>query len=314
MKERQPKLENESQAANTVIMISPDTFKFNAQTADSNTFQKYINKSQKEIGNEALKEFRAMVGRLETAGIKVLVLPSRADIETPDAVFPNNWVSIHPDKKMVIYPMLAPNRRAERQVNLVEKQLAGLGFYPRVIDLSSWEDEGKVLEGTGSLVLDRENKVAFAIESSRTNKEAFERWCRIINYEGVFFHASDEKNEKIYHTNVIMGIGTKFAVLCLDSIKDNKERETVLKRLQASGREIITINLEQVRAYCGNVLELKNQEGETKIIMSQTSLDAFTEKQRDILEKFGDILAVNISTIESIGGGSARCMLAEVFT
>lgn len=302
------------QTTDTVVMITPDHFGFNPETAASNDFQVALDKSPEEIQKSALYEFQKMVETLAENNIRVITLPSRKDVITPDEVFPNNWFSHHGEESLlVIYPMLAPNRRLERQPRQLQGLLDSVGIRTAIVDFSHKEKSGQILEGTGSMVLDRENKIAFAIGSPRTSREAFEHWCRVMDYKGVFFYASNKEDKPIYHTNVIMGIGEKFTVVCFESIKDDKEREEVRRELEESGRKIIPITLDQVTAYCGNVLELKSKKGEPKIVMSKTSWNAFTPDQKETLQNFGDIVAVEIPTIETVGGGSARCMLAEIF-
>lgn len=299
------------QTTHTVVMISPDQFGFNPQTAQTNAFQKRTD-DETQDRNNALSEFWEMVSTLKENGITVLVLPSRDDVVTPDAVFPNNWFS-HQPGTLVIYPMLAPNRRDERQVGNLTNLLATIGVEPEIVDLSGDEKEGNILEGTGSLVLDRANKVAFAMESPRTTKEEFDKWCSQMGYRGVWFHAYDANDLPIYHTNVVMSVGDGFAVASLETIKDRVEKEMLEKELTANGRELINITREQLNSFCGNILQLKNSQGESKIIMSEAAKAAFTQEQLDTLSKYGDIVAVNIPTIETVGGGSARCMLAEIF-
>jgi len=312
MKETEPRHEQERQITDTVVMISPDTFGFNPETANSNSFQKHLNDSPESIRSMAVLEFNSMVNILKNCGINVLVIPSRENVITPDAVFPNNWFSHHQDGSLVVYPMLAPNRRKEKQIDNLVSCLNEVGMEVKTKDMSFFESEGKALEGTGSLVLDRANKTAFAIESPRTSKEVFDYWCKNMGYHGVLFHAYDEEDKPIYHTNVIMGIGEKFTVISLESIKNGSERLLVEKKLTLSGREIVPVTLDQVSSYCGNVLQLKSTKGDPVIVMSKTSFDAFDARQQTTLAKYGNIPFINIKTIETIGGGSARCMVAEI--
>lgn len=295
-------------------MVKPNHFGFNPETAESNVFQHYVSISEKEIQEKALVEFNQMVGILKQNGIRVLILESREDIITPDSIFPNNWFSHHSDGKLVIYPMLSPNRRAERQTQTLEKLLKSSGItVSEVVDLSVDENEANFLEGTGSLVLDREKKAAFAMESPRTVRAEFEKWRKLMGYEGVFFDAYDKDGFPIYHTNVTMSIGHEYSIICLESIKDLKERELVQSKLKGLGKEIIELSIEQIYKYCGNTLQVINNKGEAKIIMSKTAYEEFTDTQLKILKKYGEIIDVEIPTIETVGGGSARCMLAEVF-
>lgn len=295
-------------------MVSPNHFGFNPQTAKSNVFQHKVNESEIKIQQKALAEFNIAVEKLEQNGIKVLVLPSREDVITPDAIFPNNWFSHHADGKLVIYPMLAQNRRAERQPKKLEELLKKNNIpVSEIIDLTSDENNGNFLEGTGSLVLDRENKVAFAMESPRTTKIEFEKWCQKMNYDGILFHSYDKAGFPIYHTNVTMSIGKEYAVICLESIKNISEREIVSEALYNLKKEIIELSVEQIYDYCGNTLQVINNRGESKIIMSKTAKDGLSNNQIKTLEKFGGIITLDIPEIETVGGGSARCMLGEVF-
>lgn len=306
-----------TQLTNTILMISPDSFGFNDQTAATNIFQKTLTGSQQEIGNKAMQEFADTVGRLRRSGLSVVICPSRMDVDTPDAVFPNNWISFHNELdgiKTILYPMLAPNRRAERQFENIRRLLPWAAIDPHaVLDLTHHEDSGRFLEGTGSMVLARREKVVFAHESARTSYIVLGEFCEKTGYQPVKFHAYGENGKPIYHTNVVMAIGEKFAVICLDAIADAKERGSVEGMLRELRREIISITLDQLYSYCGNLLELKPDRGRSKIVLSATAFDSFTPEQRENLTYYGDLLPVSIPTIETIGGGSARCMLTEVF-
>lgn len=302
------------QLTSTVVMVRPNHFGFNPQTAEINVFQHRVLESETEVQSKALEEFNKAADLLGSNGIKVLVLPSREDLLTPDSVFPNNWFSHHADGKLVIYPMLAPNRRAERQVKPLQDLLIKSGIpVSEMISLTEDENIGNFLEGTGSLVLDRENRVAFAMESPRTTKQEFDKWCGILGYEGIFFHAFDSEGFPIYHTNVTMSIGHEYAVICLSSVKDPVERKLVEEKLRSLGKEIIELSVEQIYKYCGNTLQVLSSNGSSKIIMSQTAFEGFHPDQLEKLKKYGEIIALEIPEIETVGGGSARCMLAEVF-
>lgn len=304
----------QKQLTDTVVMISPVHFGFNLQTAKTNPFQHQLNDSKESIQQKALKEFNDMADLLKKEGINVLVLPSRNDVLTPDSIFPNNWFSHHDSGKLVIYPMLAPNRRAEKQTDKLTQLLRSADIpITEVLDLTLDENQGNFLEGTGSLVLDREKKVVFAMESPRTTKTEFDKWCKIMGYEGILFHAYDAENFPIYHTNVTMNLGEKFVIICLESIIDESERNLVEAKLKELEKEIIPVTVKQMYKFCGNILELTNKEGTHKIIMSQTAFYGFTKEQLRKLVKFGEIITVKIPTVETVGGGSARCMMAEVF-
>ncbi len=293
------------QLTDTVLLVSPDTFGFNPETASSNVFQ---NKSENALAG-AKKEFEAMVKILKDNDINVVTISSPADKITPDAIFPNNWFSTHEDGTLVVYPMLAPNRRDERQVTVLQK----LFNIKNVIDLTSYERHNMFLEGTGSVVLDRKNKTAFAVESPRTTKDLFHLFCKYIGYKGMLFHAEDKTGVPIYHTNVLMNIGDGFVVLCLDAIKDITEKNIIREEFKRTNTEVIDISFDQLHAFCGNVLHLVNKKGERIIVLSQAAYDAFSDGQKQTLQKYGKLLPVHVSTIEKVGGGSARCMLAEIF-
>jgi len=303
-----------SQTTTTLVMVSPNHFGFNAQTAGSNIFQYQISASDSDIQGKALLEFNNSVEILKASGINVLILDSRQDVITPDSIFPNNWFSHHSDGKLIVYPMLAPNRRLERQTQNLEELLKSNGArLTETLNLAPDENQGHILEGTGSLVLDRANKVAFAMESPRTTKEEFDKWCNLMNYEGMFFHAYDKNGFPIYHTNVTMSIGKEYAVICLDSITDSKEKELVKNKLISLGKEMIVLTKDQIYNYCGNTLQLISTNNTPKIVMSKTAATGFNADQLNALKKYGEIIELDIPTIETVGGGSARCMLAEVF-
>jgi len=306
-----------SHLTGTVLMVSPDDFAFNPETAGSNAFQHKL-KDTKSVTEQAMDQFDSMVSKLEENGIHVIRLPSRKDIRTPDAVFPNNWFSTHQAADggtiLVIYPMLTPNRRAEIRVDLVTEFLKKNGFEVNaVVDLSNFTTKDIYLEGTGSMVLDRVNKVAFGSLSPRTDLKVLNTFCSLLGYRPVAFHTYDQKGKLIYHTNVIMSVGDDFAVIAADNIKDEKEKAFVLQELKKLGKKIILISPEQVDNMCGNILELKSEDGENVIVMSNTAFDHFTDEQKTELGKSGRILPMDIHTIEKVGGGSARCMLGEVF-
>lgn len=303
-----------TQLTDIVVMVSPRHFGFNPETAATNTFQHKGNLLEQTVQEKALAEFNVMAEQLEAAGIKTLILSSRTDTMTPDSLFPNNWFSHHENGTLVLYPMLAQNRRQERQRNALQQLLKTHGiFITETVDLSPDEAQGDFLEGTGSMVLDRENKVAFAMESPRTTKIEFEKWCKRMNYESMLFHAYDAHHFPVYHTNVVMSVGKEFALVCLDSITDLKEKTKLEHVLQKLNKEIIPLSIAQMYKFCGNVLQMVSRDGTPKIIMSTTAQKSFTKEQIQQIQKYGEIISVAIPTIESIGGGSARCMIAEVF-
>ncbi|MFH1741321.1 MAG: arginine deiminase-related protein [bacterium] len=305
------------QTTDTVFMVCPDDFAYNPETAKSNVFQHRL-EDPAEAQRQAVAEFERMVKTLEAAGVRVVHVHSRRDVKTPDAVFPNNWFSVHRtadgNNVLVVYPMLAPDRRAERRVDLVKEKLRSCGIViSRVINLANYETQGKFLEGTGSMVLDRVHRVAFASLSPRTDPDVLEEFCRELDYRPFSFHSHDSGGKLIYHTNVMMSVGEEFAIVCAEAIKDEAERSAVLGKLDNLGKKIIRISLDQTRNMCGNVLELHSRDGTKVIVMSKTAYDHFTEEQRAELATFGTLVPVDITTIETIGGGSARCMIAEIF-
>ena len=291
-------------------MIRPVNFGFNEQTAGSNAFQNR-DAAQQQVQDKALKEFDGFVNILRDNGVEVIVIDDTMEPHTPDSIFPNNWVSLHSDGTIFLYPMMAENRRLERREDIVS-QLEDEFKVKHIIDLSRFEHEHKFLEGTGSMVLDRENKIAYACLSPRTDKEVLELFCKESSYKPVLFHAVDENGMDIYHTNVLMCIGSRFAVICLDSIKDEYEKNSVTSVLKLTHKDIITISFAQMNQFAGNMLEVKNKAGDSLLVMSKNAYQSLTASQKTCLEKYCRIVYADINTIESNGGGSARCMMAEV--
>ena len=299
-----------SQTTSTVFMVKPVCFGFNPQTAENNAFQKegFNNGAQEK----ALGEFNEFVKLLKSKGINVVEAEDTLEPKTPDSVFPNNWFSTHENGELVLYPMFAPNRRAERKEVFINEIKKNFNF-KKIVDLTIWENENKFLEGTGSMVLDRVAKVAYACKSPRTDENVLKDFCQKLGYTYVLFNSVDRNGKMIYHTNVIMCIGTTFAILCSDSIKDKDELKKVLKSLEKAGKKVVEISFDQMEHYAGNMLELKNKEGKRFLIMSQTALDCLTKEQKEYLEGECTILHPKIDCIEVNGGGSARCMMAEIF-
>lgn len=306
---------HEAQNTDTIVMISPDHFSFNYQTGSTNTFQHQVERDN--IAQDALSDFQRLKNQIESKGIQVITLQSRTDVQTPDAVFPNNWFSVHTidgETILVLYPMYNANRQAERQEEALKGALMEHNInIDRVVDLTTFETEQKALEGTGSMVLDRENKICYASLSPRTNLEVLRAFSQELGYELVPFSSTDEKGVLIYHTNVLMSVGKQFAVICTDCITDQQQASRVVDMLTESGKTIIYITLDQVNHMCGNILELVSKDGRTAIVMSDTAFNAFSDTQRAQLALCGEIVHAPIETIETVGGGSARCMLAEIF-
>ncbi len=301
------------QTTDTIMMVRPAHFGFNAQTATNNAFQTNDESiSPEAVQHRALEEFDGFVNRLRDAGVQVIVVDDTADPVKPDAIFPNNWVSFHDNGLVITYPMYAPNRQLERREDVIAMLAAHFRISER-IHLEGWETRQHYLEGTGSMILDRPNQLVYACVSPRTHKEALNEFCRLIGYEPVAFRATDAKDQEIYHTNVMMALGETLAVICLDSIADAQERAMVEARLKDTGKAIIAISLEQMAAFAGNMLQVRSKSGETILVMSEQAYQSLTPAQVADIEKHTKILYSPIPTIETFGGGSARCMMAEVF-
>ncbi|MBD2715239.1 amidinotransferase [Hymenobacter sp. BT646] len=302
------------QSARTVMLVRPARFCFNPETAVSNHFQQAIaGLDESAIQARAFAEFDAMVSTLRGKGMRVLVVDDTPEPAKPDAVFPNNWGTFHPDGRVLLYPMCAPNRRPERRPDILE--MLGREFViTQVHDLSGAEQEGRYLEGTGSIIFDHVHRVAYACLSARTDADLFGSVCAQLGYRPVAFRAQDAQGHAIYHTNVMLCVGARFAVLCLESITDPTERAAVTGSLEQTGHELVDISLAQVARFAGNMLTLQPAAGPELLAMSQSAYDALTASQRQTLSRYADLLPLAIPTIETIGGGSARCMLAEVFS
>jgi hypothetical protein len=299
-----------SQSTSHILMIRPVNFGFNEETAVSNAFQnRHADKNG--VNEKAQHEFDKMVSILRGNGADVTVIDDTPEPYTPDSIFPNNWVSFHADGGIFLYPMQAENRRLERREDIIA-QLEDCFVVKHIIDLSRFEHDNKFLEGTGSMVLDRENKIAYACSSPRTDREVLNLFCEQAGYKAISFDAVDEQGKAIYHTNVPMCIGSKFAVICLDSIPNPAEKTMVTESLKSTKKEIVDISFAQMNQFAGNMLEVKNKVGETLIVMSLNAFNALDRLQKTILEKFGKLVYADINTIETNGGGSARCMMAEV--
>ncbi len=303
----------EPQSARTVLMVRPACFGFNPQTAASNAFQHTSAPGGgADMQRLVLLEFDALAEALQHAGVEVLIAFDTPLPEKPDAIFPNNWVSFHFDGTVALYPMLAPNRRVERRQDILEQVVrAGHFHVARTIDLTHREEEGKFLEGTGSVVLDRAHRVAYASLSPRTDLDVLGEFAQLLDYELVTFDAQDSAGRPVYHTNVVMAIGTRFAVICGEAIADVRRRGAVLDRLRAGGREPIEISMAQMIDFAGNCLELKPRGGPL-IALSTTAWQSLDRAQRRALELNGLVILAAIPTIERVGGGGVRCMLAEL--
>ena len=304
------------QTTNTILMVRPVNFRMNEQTAVNNYFQGDLDIKSKEINTQAQEEFDAFVFKLRAHGVHVIVVHDRLETDTPDSIFPNNWVSFHKDGTVVVYPMFAENRRLERREDIFDI-LEQEGFViDHVMDYTSAEEEGLFLEGTGSILMDRKHQKAYCALSPRADEELFIEFCEDFDCFPVIFKANQTVNGKrlpIYHTNVMMCLGEKFAVICLDSIDDKAERKDVVKHLKQDGKEIIEITEDQMNHFAGNMLQVHGENDKPIIVMSEAAYNSLTPQQISKLEKHGMLLYSSLETIETCGGGSARCMMAEVF-
>lgn len=295
-------------------MIEPIAFGYNAETAKNNYFQ--VEQTGADIQSKALAEFNTFVGKLRNKGINVISIKDTLDPHTPDSIFPNNWVSFHKDGKVVLYPMFASNRRVERREDIIES-IKDQGF--DVAEIDDWsfsETQGHFLEGTGSMIFDHDNKIAYGSVSLRLDEQLFRDFCAKYGFTPIVFHSYqtvDTERLPIYHTNVMMCVADKFVVICLDCIDDELEREKVIETIKNSGKEIVEISEEQMQQFAGNMLQVQNKDGEKFLVMSQTAYQSLSPEQVAAIEKYCEIIYSDLTTIEVNGGGSARCMLAEVF-
>jgi len=301
------------QLTDTVMMVRPASFGYNEQTALNNSFQnKDESLTQQEIKLQAQSEFDAFVGKLRANKIEVVVMEDSLEPKKPDAIFPNNWVSFHDEGKVILYPMFAPNRRLERQDSYISA-LAKSKNIDEIHHLENNETEERFLEGTGSMILDRQNKIVYACLSPRTDKELLLQWCGILGYKPVVFHSVDKAGDDIYHTNVMMALGNTFAIICLESIPEDSEVNDVIQVLKETGKEIIEIDYDQMNHFAGNMLQLQGKDGSTHLVMSEQAFRSLREFQIRLIRQHTNILYAPLYTIEKYGGGSARCMIAEVF-
>lgn len=298
------------------MMIKPVAFYYNSETATNNYFQKKPKESSDEIQEKALEEFNAMVEKLRSKGVNIITIDDTLVPHTPDSIFPNNWISTHQNGKVGLYPMYAENRRTERRADILDK-LEELGFEIKsTIDYSSAEEDNLFLEGTGSIILDRENSLAYAAISPRTDEELFIEFCEDFEYTPIVFTANQtvgSEREAIYHTNVMMCVADKYVVICLDTIDNSKEKKFISETITESGKEIISITEEQMHKFAGNMLQVKNNEDKSYLVMSESAFGSLSQEQLAQINKYDEIISVAIPTIETLGGGSARCMMAEIF-
>ena len=302
------------QTASTVLMVEPIAFGYNAQTAENNYFQ--VEQKDADIQTKALEEFNNFADKLKSKGINVISVKDTLEPHSPDSIFPNNWVSFHNDGKVVLYPMFAPNRRVERRTDILET-LKVKGFeITEIEDLSHFENQQKFLEGTGSMIFDHDHKIAYGSVSLRLDEELFRQFCTKFGFRPVVFHSYQNAGGErlpIYHTNVMMCVADKFVVICLECIDDELEREKVQEVIKSTQKEIIEISEDQMQQFAGNMLQVQNQAGEKFLVMSESAYRSLTAQQISAIEKYCEIIYSDLNTIETNGGGSARCMLAEVF-
>ena len=304
-----------SQATNSILMIRPINFGYNEETAQDNHYQ-IKESTHKNVNERAQKEFDNMVKNLRQNGVSVHVFQDDENEYTPDSIFPNNWVSFHENGDVGLYPMCAENRRMERRPEVLDF-LENEGFtVSNIVDYSSAESENKFLEGTGSMILDRENRLAYCSISNRSNEDLFIEFCEDFEFTPIIFNSFQTVGNKrlpIYHTNVMMCVATDYVIVCLDSIDDKKQRKNVSSFIKESGKKLIEISENQVESFAGNMLELVNDKGESILVMSKSAEDSLNENQKNIITKYSRIISSDINTIETCGGGSTRCMMAEIF-
>lgn len=307
---------NNQQFSDSILMIEPVSFGFNEQTAGDNYFQNRDYSAGINIQKDALKEFKNLVEKLTVKGIQVIVVKDTPEPHTPDSIFPNNWVSFHEDGRVVLYPMLAENRRAERRNDLIGL-LKDKGYViTDLLDYSYYEKEGHFLEGTGSMVLDHINMIGYAALSKRTDKNLFEEFCTEFGYKSVSFIANQTFNGNrvpVYHTNVMICIGDRYAVVCMETIDNHEDRKKMERSLVESGKELIDISETQMHRFAANMLQVKGINSLPYLVMSQTALDSFSHTQLEKLKSYNSIITAQIPTIEKYGGGGVRCMMAEIF-
>lgn len=304
------------QITNTILMIRPVAFRMNEETAVNNYFQEDIDAKNADINTKAQEEFDMFVAKLRAVGVQIIVEHDDLKMDTPDSIFPNNWVSFHADGTVGLYPMFAENRRRERREEIMIR-LESEGFHiAGLMDYTPAEDEGVFLEGTGSLLLDRVNKIAYCALSPRADEDLFIEFCEDFEYTPVLFTANqtvDGNRMPIYHTNVMMALAEEFAVICLDTIDDAKEKKQVVSMLRQSHKEIIAITEAQMHQFAGNMLQVQGADNTKYMVMSLAAHNSLTPEQVASIEKHCEILSSDLTTIETCGGGSARCMMAEVF-
>ncbi|MES1198005.1 MAG: arginine deiminase-related protein [Chitinophagaceae bacterium] len=298
--------------ANTILMIRPAAFGFNEETKEDNFFQVNANITKQELQQRALAEFDNMVQILKSIGVDLLVIEDTIEPAKPDAIFPNNWLSTSPGGIVSIFSMYAPNRRTEKRADII-KNLKEKFIVKEVQDLSEYEKEGRFLEGTGSMVIDHDNKMIYASISERTNMPVLEKFVSTNNYQAIVFIATDKNGRHVYHTNIMMSIGENFAVLCEEAIDEEWELIAIRQLLESTGHTIISISREQMHCFAGNMLQVKNNKDEKFLIMSQAAYNSLRKEQKQMLEAYSQLIPIAVPTIEEVGGGGVRCMMVEMF-
>lgn len=301
-----------TQSVSTIVMVRPANFGFNKQTALSNAFQSLDEAhSETEVSKLAMQEFDAFVAKLRSHDVNVVVYEEDYHKDRTDAVFPNNWISFHENGKVIIYPMESQNRRLEKNAEIIDRLRSDFEINA-IEDLSPHEEKGRFLEGTGSIIFDYIHRKAYACRSTRTDGELFGSVCESLGYEAVIYDASDQNGVPIYHTNVMMALGTGYVVICLDAVKDQSQKDNLIAHFDDDGLEIVDIDFDQLAKFAGNMLEVRNTHDELHLVMSKSAFESLRREQLALIEKYAKPLWVDISTIENTGGGSARCMMAAV--
>jgi hypothetical protein len=299
-------------STNTIVMVRPANFGVNPETAIDNAFQHPTHKSELEIKRKAQEEFELYTIKLKQAGVNVIIINDSQSPIKPDAIFPNNWFSAHSDGTVFLYPMKAINRRLERS-NPVIATIEQNFQINSIVDLTETEKENLFLEGTGSIIFNHIHKVAYACISKRTNKDLFLDFCKRIGYMPITFSSVDVEGVEIYHTNVMMSVTTEFTIVCLESIKDKREKEELINNLKSFGQEIIEVSYQQMNNFCCNVLEVQDKQGKLYLTMSERAYNTFTPEQKSIIKRTHGLIYSPLYTIEDIGGGGSRCMMAEIY-
>lgn len=299
------------QLANTVLMVRPAHFGFNAETGSTNVFQHRPQEKEEQVSAAAMKEFDSMTEALRTKGIIVIVVEDSQEIVCPDAVFPNNWITTHHDGTIITYPMQTPSRRLERRDEILDL-LTTQFEVKRKFNLELFEEHNQFLEGTGSMIFDHDHRIVYAGLSPRTNVQLLSHFGALMKYEVVFFNSNDEQGVPVYHTNVMMAMGLGFVVICMESV-DLISQKLLRQNFEKTGKEVVEISFGQMNHFAGNMLQLRTVGGRPVLVMSQTAYDSLDAQQFAKLRRYTDLLPVEIPTIEKVGGGSARCMMAEIF-